>query len=52
MREQTRRCALFLESPRVSAAKKNEVIGKAFTDRMPRLFLRFLQTLISTGGRC
>jgi len=37
---------LFLESPRVSAAKKSEVIGKAFTDRMPRLMLRFIQTLV------
>ena len=37
---------LFLESPRVSAATKSEVIGKAFTDRKPRLMLRFLQSLV------
>ena len=37
---------LFLESPKVSAAQKSAVIGKAFTDRMPRLMLRFLQTLV------
>ena len=37
---------LFLESPRVSSAQKSEVIGKAFTDRMPRLMLRFLQTIV------
>jgi len=37
---------LFLESPKVSAAQKSEVVGKAFTDRMPRLMLRFIQTLI------
>jgi F-type H+-transporting ATPase subunit delta len=37
---------LFLETPRVSAAQKNEVIAKAFQDRMPRLMLRFLQTLV------
>jgi len=37
---------LFLESPRVSAAQKNEVLGKAFGDRMPRLMLRFLQSLV------
>jgi F-type H+-transporting ATPase subunit delta len=37
---------LFLESPKVSAAQKSEVIGKAFTDRMPRLMLRFFQTLV------
>ena len=37
---------LFLESPRVSTAKKSEVIGKAFTDRMPRLMLRYIQTIV------
>jgi F-type H+-transporting ATPase subunit delta len=37
---------LFLESPKVSAAQKSEVIGKALTDRMPRLMLRFLQTIV------
>jgi F-type H+-transporting ATPase subunit delta len=45
MREQPA-LKLFLESPRVSAAQKSEVIGKAFTDRMPRLMLRFIQTMI------
>ena len=38
---------LFLESPKVSGAQKSEVIGKAFSDRMPRLMLRFFQTLIA-----
>lgn len=38
---------LFLESPKVSAAQKNEVIGKAFSDRMPRLMMRFIQSLVS-----
>ncbi len=37
---------LFLESPRVSTAQKSEVIGKALTDRMPRLMLRFIQTIV------
>jgi F-type H+-transporting ATPase subunit delta len=37
---------LFLESPRISAAQKSAVITKAFQDRMPRLMLRFLQTLV------
>ena len=37
----------FLESPRVSARQKNEVIGKAFADRLPRLFVRFLQAVVS-----
>ena len=38
---------LFLESPKVSAAQKSEVVGKAFTDRMPRLMLRYIQSLIA-----
>ena len=38
---------LFLESPKVSSAQKSAVIGKAFSDRMPRLMLRFFQTLIA-----
>jgi F-type H+-transporting ATPase subunit delta len=37
----------FLESPRISAAQKNEVLAHAFQDRMPRLFVRFLQALVS-----
>ena len=37
----------FLESPRVSAQQKNDVLGKAFQDRMPRLFVRYLQALVS-----
>jgi len=40
------RLRLFLESPRVSVAQKNDVIGKAFQDRMPRLFVRFLQAVV------
>ena len=40
------RLRLFLESPRIDAGKKNEVIAKAFQDRMPRLFVRFLQSVI------
>jgi F-type H+-transporting ATPase subunit delta len=37
----------FLESPRVSAAEKNEVLAKAFQDRMPRMMVRFLQALVT-----
>ena len=40
---------LFLESPRVSADQKNEVLGKALQDRAPRLFVRYLQTLVTKG---
>lgn len=36
----------FLESPRVSAEAKNEILGKAFQDRMPRLLVRYLQALV------
>jgi len=37
---------LFLESPRVSADAKNALLSRAFGDRVPRVFLRFLQTLV------
>lgn len=37
----------FLESPRVSANRKNEIIAKAFADRLPRLFVRFLAAVVS-----
>lgn len=37
----------FLETPRISAEDKNAVLGRAFQDRMPRLFVRFLQTLVN-----
>ena len=40
------RLHLVLESPRVDVGTKNEVIAKAFQDRMPRLFVRFLQSVI------
>ena len=36
----------FLESPKISEAKKNEVFLEALGDRVPRHFLRFLQTLV------
>lgn len=36
----------FLESPKISEAKKNEVFFEALGDRVPRHFLRFLQTLV------
>ncbi|HEU4643466.1 MAG TPA: F0F1 ATP synthase subunit delta [Gemmatimonadaceae bacterium] len=37
----------FLESPRVSAEEKNEIIARAFADRLPRLFVRFLTAVVS-----
>jgi F-type H+-transporting ATPase subunit delta len=36
----------FLESPRVSAQTKMDVLGKALQDRMPRLMVRYLQALV------
>ena len=39
----------FLESPRVAAARKNEVLAKAFQDRFPRLLVRYLQMLVTKG---
>jgi F-type H+-transporting ATPase subunit delta len=36
----------FLEAPQVSADVKNAVLSKAYEDRAPRLFLRFLQRLV------
>ena len=36
----------FLEAPQISADQKNAVLEKAFEDRAPRLFLRYLQRLV------
>jgi len=36
----------FLQAPQISADEKNEVLSKAFEDRAPRLFLRYLQRLV------
>ena len=36
----------FLESPKISEAQKNEIFFQALGDRVPRHFLRFLQTLV------
>ena len=38
---------LFLESPRVSAAEKNRILGRAFDGQLPRLFVRYLQALVT-----
>ena len=44
--EQDVTVSLFLESPRISEAQKNGVLSEALSDRVPRLFLRYLQTLV------
>ncbi len=36
----------FLESPKISEAQKNDIFSQALGDRVPRHFLRFLQTLV------
>jgi F-type H+-transporting ATPase subunit delta len=45
--ESDKRLRVFLESPRVSAQRKNEVMQKAYGGQLPRTFLRFLQALVS-----
>jgi F-type H+-transporting ATPase subunit delta len=45
--EQDATLRLFLESPRISGAEKIRVLGQAFQDRMPRLMVRFLQSLVT-----
>jgi F-type H+-transporting ATPase subunit delta len=45
--ESDRRLRVFLESPRVSAQRKNEVMQKAYGGQLPRNFLRFLQALVT-----
>ncbi len=37
----------FLESPRISETEKSAVLGKAFGDKVPAIFLRFLQILVT-----
>ena len=44
--QSNRTLRLFLESPRVPAQTKMDVLGKAFQDRMPRLMVRYLQALV------
>lgn len=45
--QRDRSLRIFLESPRVSAAEKNRIIGRAFEGQLPRTFVRFLQALVS-----
>lgn len=39
----------FLESPRISWERKSELIGRAYQDRFPRLFVRWVQALLRKG---
>ena len=45
--ESDRRLRVFLESPRVSAQRKNAILQKAFGGQLPRNFVRFLQALVN-----
>jgi F-type H+-transporting ATPase subunit delta len=36
----------FLAAPQIPSSAKNEVIGKAFAERLPRLMIRFLQKVV------
>jgi F-type H+-transporting ATPase subunit delta len=36
----------FLQSPRIPARARTEILGRAFQDRFPRPFVRFLQAVI------
>lgn len=45
--ESDRRLRVFLESPRVSAQQKKDILQKAFGTALPRTFVRFLQALVS-----
>lgn len=44
--ERDERLHRFLEAPQISAADKNEVLAKAYQDRAPRVFVRYLQQLV------
>ena len=44
--ERDDRLRRFLEAPQISADAKNAVLAKAYEDRAPRLFLRYLQRLV------
>ncbi|MGH7617876.1 MAG: ATP synthase F1 subunit delta [Gemmatimonadaceae bacterium] len=45
--ETDRRLRVFLESPRVSAQRKNEIVQKALGGQLPRNFVRYLQALVN-----
>jgi F-type H+-transporting ATPase subunit delta len=45
--QQNRTLRLFLESPRVAAADKNRILGRAFDGQLPPAFIRFLYALVN-----
>src|SRR6202008_82696 len=36
----------FLESPKIAAAQKNAIIERALARKVPRLFVRYIETVI------
>lgn len=36
----------FLESPKVDATKKNEILARAFADKLPAVFVKYLQAVV------
>jgi F-type H+-transporting ATPase subunit delta len=44
--ERDPRLKRFLEAPQIAADQKNEILSKAFADRLPRVLVRFLQALV------
>ena len=44
---QDKRLRTFLESPKIAAAQKIEVLGKALGKRVPAPFMRFLEILVA-----
>ncbi len=44
--ENDRRLRVFLETPRVSGAEKNRILGTAFEGALPHTLVRFLQALV------
>ena len=44
--QEDRTLRTFLESPKLAASRKIEILGKALGKRVPPLFLRFLETVI------
>lgn len=45
--ERDEQLRLFLSSPRIPVEEKNRIFARALQDRMPRLFVRFLEAVIS-----
>ena len=45
--QRDRTLRVFLESPRVAASQKNQIIEKAFGAVLPHTFVRFLQALVN-----